>query len=256
MKQISLTILACASFVLSSVAATNYADAVVSYDPGVDFAVGFTYSNTVLGEPSRVAPFGEAIDPFNPPYGTNQILSVGAGGSVTIKFARRIYHAPRKPFGLDFIIFGNCGFIVTNEFDLETFSYIGTPATDGSMFAHNTGITRVSVSRDGKKFFTLEPESAPVVDALFPTDSVGNFDLPVNPTLTLEDFAGATLADMRALYDGSAGGAGFNFRDARNENGRRVRLPWIRYVRVEVIEGKAEIDAFSAVARHWPRRAK
>lgn len=256
MKKISLLLLACSSFVLNTVAATNYAESVVSYNPGTGFAANFTNADSVLGEPSRVAPFGEAIDPFNPPYGTNQIASLGAGGSITVKFRKPIFDVPRKAFGSDFIIFGNSGFIVTNEFDLETFTYIGTPATDGSLFAHNTGTSRVSVSMNGRKFYALDPESALAVDTLFPTDSNGRFDLPVDPTLTQEDFAGATLEEIRALYNGSAGGAAFNIRTARDERGHRVHLPWVRYVRVEVIEGKAEIDAFSAVARHWPRRDK
>jgi hypothetical protein len=255
MKKISLLLLACSSIVLNTVAAENFAASVISYNPGEGFAAAFTNADTALGEPSRIAPFGEAIDPFNPPYGTNQIVSIGAGGSITVKFDKAILDIPGKPFGLDFIIFGNSGFIVTNEFDLETFSYIGTPATDGSMFAQNIGVTRVSVSKDGRNFFTLDPEATPVVDVLFPTDSSGRFDLPVDPALAQEDFAGATLEGIRELYQGSAGGAGFNIRDARNEKGRRVHLGWIRYVRVEVLDGKAEIDAFSAVARRWPRHA-
>ena len=178
---------------------------------------------------------------------------MGAGGSITIKFHKPVFNVPHKPYGLDFILFGNAGFIVTNEFSLETFTYIGTPATDGSLFANNTGVTRVSVSANGRKFYALDPDSTPVVDTLFPNDSNGRFDLPVDPTLTQQDFAGATLENIRALYNGSAGGAGFNIRNARTERGHRVHLPWIRYVRVEVIEGKAEIDAFSAVARRWPR---
>ena len=254
MKKLSLVLLACSSIVLNTVAATNYAVSVISYNPGAGFAANFTNANSVLGEPSRVAPFGEAIDPFDPPYGTNQIASIGAGGSITIKFHKPIFDVPHKPFGLDFIIFGNAGFIVTNEFDLNTFTYIGTPATDSSLFAQNTGVTRVSVSANGRKFYALDPEPTPLLDALFPPDSEGRFDIPVDPSLTQEDFAGATLEDIRTLYKGSAGGTGFNIRHAQTEHGRRVRLPWVRYVRVEVIEGKAEIDAFSAVARRAPRR--
>lgn len=255
MKQLGILLLASASLAASSFAATNYAAHVVSYNPGEGFAANFTNASAALGEPSRVAPFGEAIDPFNPPYGTSQIVSIGAGGSITIKFDKPIFDLPHKPFGLDFIIFGNSGFIVTNDFD-ENFNYIGTPATDGSMFAQNPGVSRVSVSSDGKKFFTLDAETSPTVDTLFPTDSSGRFDLPVDPSIAQEDFAGATLDDMRSLYNGSAGGAAFNIRSARDARGRRVHLPWIRYVRVEVIEGKAEIDAFAAVARRWPRKDK
>jgi hypothetical protein len=71
----------------------------------------------------------------------------------------------------------------------------------------------------------------------------------VNPALRADDFAGGTAEDIRALYEGSGGGAGYKIGWARTLNGRLFRLPFIRYVRIEVLSGKAEIDGFSAVAR-------
>ncbi len=226
-------------------AAQNFASRVVGYHPGTDHAGGFTNARAALGRPSRSNPFGEAVDPFNPPYGTNQIVSIGAGGSLTVKFNDSISNKKRNPFGCDFIIFGNSGFIITNEFDLATFNWVGTPGTDGSLFAHNTGETRVSVSRDGHRFYELA--NAPLVDTLFPTDAAGNPRVPVNPALTAADFAGQTLDGIRALYGRSAGGTGFDISSARDGKGRRIHLSSINYVRVEVISGKAEIDAFSDV---------
>ena len=248
MKKISLVLLALAGFVFHSNAATNFAARVVSYDPGVNFAPAYTNTDAVLGEPSRVNPYTEAVDPFNPPYGINQILSIGEGGSLVVEMDRPIFNTPRKSFGLDFIIFGNSGFIITNEFDLSTFNWIGEPATDGAMFGANEGTTLVSVSADGVHFVPLSSPLAPTVDTLFPTDAAGSFDVPVNPELTAADFAGATLAGMRALYAGSAGGAGFNIGWAQWHE-RGVHLPFVRYIRIEVISGKAEIDGISAVAR-------
>ncbi len=232
--------------------ADEFAHAVVAYHPGSNYAVNFTNPNAVVGRPSRVNPFGEATDPFNPPYGTNQIVSLGEGGSLTVRFHRPILNHPRNIFGLDFIIFGNSGFIVTNDFDPDTFEYIGTPATDGSLFAHNTGGTRVSVSMDGRRFFTLLPDRAPTVDVLFPTEATGDVSRPVDPTLSQEDFAGLTHAQIRALYHGSAGGAAYDISWARDSRGRRVFLPFVRFVRVDVVSGKSEIDAFSTVdLQHW-----
>ncbi len=249
MKKISLLVLACAGLVIHTNAATNFATHVIRYHPGANFAPGYTNIGAVLGEPSRVNPFGDTIDPFDPPYSTGQVISIGEGGALVVKFARPIFNAPRKPFGLDFIIFGNSGFVITNDFDPMTFDWIGTPATDGSLFANNSGLTRVSVSRDGFHYFLLDTNQASVVDGFFPTDSSGDIGVPVNPALTATNFAGATLDDIRALYAGSGGGTGYNMGWARNRRGRRVHLPHIRYVRVEVLSGKAEIDAFSAVSR-------
>ena len=235
---------ACALFANTTLAQNNAAR-VVSYNPGVEYSAGFTNTSAVLGDISRVNPFSDAVEPFNPPYGTAQILSIGEGGSVTIQFAEPVGNHSRNPFGVDFMIFGNSGFIITNDFDPNTFDWIGVPATDGSMFGANPGTTRVLVSRDGSRFYELA--GAPTVDVLFPTDGAGDATTPVNPTLTAADFAGATVADIRAVYDGSAGGAGYDISSARDAFGRRVRLSFIRYVRVEVITGKAEIDAFSGV---------
>jgi len=250
MKKISLVLLAFANFIINSNAATNYAARVISYNPGAGFAAGFTNTESVLGEPSRINDFEDLTEPFNPPYGKSQILSVGEGGSVVIKFGKPIFNAPNRPFGLDFIIYGNTGFIVTNDFDPETFQWIGTPATDGSTFGHNTGATRVSVSADGRTFFVLDTNHAPVADGLFPTDGSGQFGVPVDPALTAGDFGGATAAGIRALYAGSGGGTGYNIGWARTNRGRPPHLPFIRFVRVEVLSGKVEIDAFAAVVRN------
>jgi len=253
MKKISIVLLACASFVIHSYAADNFVARVVSYNPGAGIDTRFTNTSAVLGEPSRVNPYTEAVDPFNPPYGTGQVLSIGEGGSLVVKMDKPIVKGPRKPFGLDFIIFGNAGFIITNEFDLNTYNWIGEPATDGSMFGVNEGATLVSVSADGVVFVPLSNPRTPTVDTLFPTDSAGDFDLPVNPELTAADFAGATLAGMRELYAGSGGGAGFDL-DRAQWRGEWVRVPVVRYIRIDVLAGKAEIDAISAVAPLAPKQ--
>ena len=244
----SVLVLAAAGFVFNSYA-TPFADSVVSYDPGAGYALRFTHADAVLGEPSRVNPFTDFVDPFNPPYGTNQIVSVGAGGSLVVRFRQPILNHPNNQFGLDFIVFGNTGFIITNEFDLMAHSWIGIPATDGSLFAQNMGSTLVSVSRDGVHFYVLDPLLAPVVDSLFPTDGAGNFQIPLDPTVTQEDFSGRTLDEIRALYNGSGGGTAFDISWARDSFGNPVFLPEINFVRVEVLSGKSEIDGFAAVER-------
>jgi hypothetical protein len=230
--------------------AQNFANTVVDYAPGTGYAVRYTNLGAVLGEPSRVNPFEDPTEPFNPPYGTNQILSLGEGGFVTVEFHTPILNHPRNIFGLDFTIFGNSGFIITNTFDLATFELVGEPATDGSLFGQNTGSTRVSVSRDGESFYELDPSRAPTVDFLFPTDGIGDFGRPVDPILTQSDFAGLALQQIRSLYNGSGGGAAYDISWARDAQGHPVFLPMIRFVRVEVVSGKSEIDGFAAVERH------
>ena len=249
MKTVSIWLLTLAGILVSFTLRAQYASAIISYEPGIGFSPGFTNRAAALGEPSRSTPgdFGGPVDPFDPPYLAGQLVSMGAGGSLTVKFSRPVLNHPQNRFGIDFIIFGNAGFYITNSFDPTTFDWIGTLATDGTLFGNNSGTSRVSVSPDGINFFQLDPSRAPGIDGLLPTDGSGDFHTPADPALSQNDFAGLTLEEIRALYYGSAGGAGYDISWARDSNGNKMRLPQINYVRVEVLSGKAEVDGFAAV---------
>ncbi|HTG43225.1 MAG TPA: PEP-CTERM sorting domain-containing protein [Verrucomicrobiae bacterium] len=242
MPKSCLVSLAIASACVSNVFA-NFADTVVNYATGTGFSAGYIDPNSALGEPSRVTagPFGGPVDPFSPPYLAEQLVSLGAGGSLTLGFSAPILNSPAHPFALDFIIFGSSGFIITNG------DFSGGGVTDGSLFAANTGSTKVSVSADGLNYFELTPSLAPVVDSYFPTDGSGNFSLPVNPALNRGSFADKDLAAIRELYSGSAGGTGFDISWARDSSGQPADLASVRYVRIDVLSGTAEIDGVSAV---------
>lgn len=226
----------------------QFADSVVSYVSGTGFQPGYTTAASALGEPSRVTPgtFGGPVDPFNSPYLSSQLVSLGVGGSLTVQFNSPILNNLANPFGLDFNIFGNSGFVVTNAMD-ENWNYLGTPRTDGSLYGADATSTRVSVSADGVNFFTLNPTLAPIVDGLFPTDGAGDFGLPVNPALNAGSFAGQDLTGIRSLYHGSGGGRGFDIGWAQDNLGNGVSLASISFVRVDVLGGKAEIDGFAVV---------
>ena len=249
MLKVRLSVLALAGLLVSFTAHGQYAAAVVSYVPGTGFSRGFTNAASAMGEPSRVTPgtFGGPVDPFDPAYLPSQLVSIGAGGSLAVKFSRPVLDHPNNRFGIDFIIFGNSGFIITNAFDPMTFDWIGPPATDGALLGNNPGVSRVSLSRDGVTFYELNPTLAPTVDDLLPTDGSGDFHTPADPSLTQTDFAGLTLEGIRALYYSSAGGAGYDIAWALDAEGNPVRLEEVSYVRVEVLSGKAEVDGFAAV---------
>src|SRR5260221_93203 len=233
MLKVPFVALATAAVVTTSIThAAGFADAVVAYNPGIGFAIGFTNASSALGDPTSTA------NPFSPPYRTNQIVSLGAGGSVTLHVDGPIVHSPASPYGIDFQIFGNSFFVVTNG------NYSGGGITDGSVYG-NGASTRVEVSADGVAWFTLNPSRAPTVGGLFPTDGAGDSQVPVNPALTNADFAGLGLAGIRSLYAGSAGGAGFNLAWAQDTNSNYVNLPIVRFVRVSVLSGKAQVDAVS-----------
>ena len=245
-KSIRSSLAIASIFTVTSIHAAEYADSVVAYTAGAltGSAASFTNTSAALGEPSRVTPgqFGGPVDPFNSPYLASQLLSVGTGGSLTVRFNSPIQNDPSHRFGLDFMIFGNAGFVITNG------DFSGGGITDGSLFGNNAGATRVSVSADGQNYFTLNPALAPVVDAMFPTDGNGDFSQPVDPHLRATDFSGKDLAGLRALYAGSGGGTGFDLAWAQDGNGQPVTLANINFVRVDVLNGKSEIDGFATVA--------
>jgi hypothetical protein len=258
MSKVQALLLALAGLFVSFRSQAQFADQVISYDPGYGYTVGYTNLDVVLGEPSRITPgtFGGPVDPFNPAYLRSQLVSIGANGSLILKFDKPILDHPRNRFGIDFIIYGNAGFIITNAFDPDTFNWIGIPATGGSLFGNNSGGSRVSVSRDGITFYELNPERAPALDGLLPTDGLGDFHTPADPTLTSTDFAGLTVEGIRALYYTSAGGAGYDLSWALDAEGRAVSLHAIHYVRLDVIQGKIEVDGAAAVfvpgLTRWP----
>lgn len=220
----------------------QYASAVVSYSAGSGAAPGFDQPTAALGEPSRftVHEFGGPVDPFSPPFLSAQIVSIGAGGSLTLELAAPVRNDPSHPFGMDFVVYGNAGFI---------FSDFEAGKTDGTLFgASASGSTRISVSANNVEFFSLDPALAPVADSYFPTDGQGVFGLPVNPALaSASAFNGGTLSEIRAAYAGSAGGTGFDLAWARDGGGSPAGLDEIRYVRIEVLSGKAEIDGVAMV---------
>ena len=123
--------------------------------------------------------------------------------------------------------------------------------TDGSggVFSDYFGarpVSVVSVSYDNVTFYDLLAPAHVEVDRLFPSDSAGEFGVPVDPSLTQADFASQSLAGIRSLYSGSAGGTGFDLAWAVDGAMNPVALDKIQYVKISVLSGKAEVDAVAS----------
>ena len=145
MKKLPLMLALASLFVPQFVVRAQFANAVISYDHGTGFAANFTNANAALGAPAS----GSGVTPYAPPFSTSQIVSVGAGGSLTLQLSAPIVNNPANPFGVDLLIFGNSFFVVTN----------GTGAsarTSGAIFTSSVS-TRVEVSDDALTWFTLDP---------------------------------------------------------------------------------------------------
>lgn len=234
-------LVAACAFAIAPGVLGQYAGSVISYNAGTGAAAGFDQPNSALGEPSRFTnhQFGGPVDPFNPPFLAEQLVSIGAGGSLTLQMSAPIRNDAANAFGLDFIVYGNAGFV---------FSDFAAGKTDGTLFGADATSTRISVSVDNVTYFTLDTSLAPVFDSYFPTDGQGTFGLPVDPALAnAAAFNGDTLTEIRAKYAGSAGGTAFDLAWARDGSGNAIALGSVNYVRLEVLAGKAEIDGLAAV---------
>jgi hypothetical protein len=235
MKQNTLALALAGLFLVPSTTLGQFAGSVIAYDHGTGFAANFTNANAALGAPASAG----SVTPYAPPFSTSQLVSIGAGGSLTLQFGTPIANDPTHPYGMDFLIFGNSFFVTTNG--------SGSSAkTSGAIFTSSVS-TRVEVSADATTWFTLDPSLAPTVGTLFPTDGPGNPLMPVNPALTGSDFAGSNLSGIRSLYSGSAGGGGFDLGWARDGDGKAVTIESVSYVRIDVLNGRTQIDAVSVV---------
>ena len=244
-----------------------------------------------LGAPARTVPgWGDipptTVNPASPAWGPGRLVTlesatdaVGARGSITVEFDHDVVDDPRNPFGLDFIVFGNAMHTIGGN---AYFDGVSDPAT--VVFASDAVVAErglVEVSADGKEWFAFA--DGPYADDFAPTMGFrydpGNPDRslfgdsaytnewwgaptdatrPVDPAVAAADFKGRTLADYARLYDGSAGGTGFDisaFDLPRDALGRK----FVRFVRITTIDpddGTTEVDAVADVApapsfRNW-----
>lgn len=236
----TISVLATMSIAAAASAADPFADQVVSYTPGTNAAPGFLDPATSLGSPERVtgelAGFPGNVTPFNSPFGTDELVSIGQGGSLTVAFDEPIVDRASNEFGVDLIIFGN-GFFIFDQGGV------------GGLF--DEGPFSVSVSADGINFFEVGTDFS---DGFFPTlgfqDSVDpfgadgsvptDFTKPVDPSLTVNDFTGLDVAGISALYNGSGGGIPIDISG--------TGLTEASFVRIDVTADiSPEIDAFAAV---------
>jgi hypothetical protein len=230
--------------------ADNFASQVISYNQGSNPVPGFTNSGAAAGEPSRMtgaAPFDGAVTPFNPPYLTTQIVSIGVGGSLVVKFDQPITNDPLHQYGFDLLVFGNTGY---TDIDWPN------GHANGSLLGAGHG--RIEVSPDGSIW---QPISGVEADSRFPTLGFSDLTDPYSPTagLVLSDFtrpvnpafdaSGLTFAQIADAYAGSGGGTGVDIAGSG--------FPSISYIRITnpVGPGAVEIDAFSRVSVPTPGAA-
>ncbi len=226
-----------------------YADIVVAYDPGTGAAAGYIDPLSALGSPERMT--GEGVFPgvvsvFNSPWLTTEIVSIGAGGSLTLQFNTPISNDPLNPYGIDLIIFSNSFF--TDDFFPA--GQCGAPC----LVSEEGGI--IEVSPDGINWATATGVFA---DGLYPTQGytdatpyqgtpgavLTNFTRPIDPRLTAADFDGIDHTGILDLYYGSGGGVGVDI--------GALGLSAISFVRISNPVGAMNTPEIDAVADVAPR---
>lgn len=224
---------------LSTTASADiFATSVLSYDAGSNAVAGYTNANTALGSAERFTGegiFPGGVTPFNPAWTSDELVSVGSGGHLTLGFDATITNSASNAFGIDFIVFSNAGFLDTSWSDAD-------PNNDGSgvvgpnpfIFGAG-GAATIQVSQNGTDWHTA---SITTLD-LFPTLGYAdftettpgapglvesNFAQAMDPTLALSDFANLTFAEIVALYNGSGGGIGIDIASTGLESASYVRF--------------------------------
>ena len=244
----SLT-LGLASFAQTAIAADPWADQMVNYSQGgpvgSDWVTTepFTNPQTALGQPTRFAgtheTFGTATTPFSSAYRFYELVSIGAGGSLTLQFNEPVVDHPLNPFGIDLLIFGNSFYSID----------FGAGTATGPIDA-NIGV--IEVSANGVDYVPVTGGADgkfPTVGYLDTTDPfaatagsvLSDFTKPVNPA-ALTNVVGMNTAQIIAAYDGSGGGSGIDLAGSG--------LSSVSFVRISNPAGSLrtiEIDALADV---------
>lgn len=258
--------------------ANDFAWEVVSYveGTGVEYDVisfePYNQAETALGRPT-VETTGDmdigpnvpmAVVPVYPAWRSFEVVTVGGGGELVLRFNHRVGDDENNPYGVDFIMFGNTRWRIASGGSWGPGSDPET-VTVGTVFYKERGI--VSVSQDGASWYTFA--GGPYADDFAATAGYRWNDVndewgqeldptrPVDPNLTTSDFDGNSVAEIIEIYDGSAGGAGFDIKglDANDYAALAVDVNtgerWIQYVRIEedpCSPGTPEVDAVSDVS--------
>lgn len=242
------------AFLSTSAHADIFATSVLSYDAGSNAVAGYNDPMTALGSAERFTGegvFPGGVTPFNPAFGTDELVSVGSGGHLSLGFNTTITNNAAHAYGIDLIVFSNSGFLDTSWSDAD-------PNNDGSGVVGSNpfvfgagGEATIQVSQNGTDWFTASITTLDLFPTLgysdYTTTTPGelgmvesDFTRALNPATTLADLANLSFAELVAFYDGSGGGIGIDIASSG--------LDSASYVRFLNNSGEAfEIDAVAVV---------
>jgi hypothetical protein len=264
-----------------------FAAEVVAHSADLDASGLYNDPNAVLGKPTTLfydpwmtPPRNERVKLVEGAYNVSPqseklLTTIDDGSFLVVKFDHPVEDDPNNPFGLDFLIFGNQTYQgvgnVNDSTDMNTYMLAGLSggADRNNKVSVSCGYQelagQVENDPDTWRWFTYDSGSC-ADDTAFPTqayqwdataaawtDTEMDWTKPVDPQWA-DDLlnGGISAAAAIALYDGSAGGTGFDiggFDLPTNAAGNK----WIQYIRVEddVVGDYSdgpEIDGFADVA--------
>jgi hypothetical protein len=219
-------------------AASPFATSVLSYDAGTNPVAGYMDANTALGSAERFTGegiFPSGVTPFNPAWGTDELVSIGSGGHLSLGFDTTITNNASHAFGVDLIIFTNSGFSDTTWTDANP-NNDGTGFTGPNPFIFGSGgAATVQVSDDGINWITATTTTLDLFPTLGYNDFMeatptapgtieSDFTQALDPTLTAADFANMSYTELRDFYNGSGGGVGIDITSTGLASARFVRF--------------------------------
>ena len=241
--RVAIAIFVALGLIALPTSASDFANNVLSYVAGSNPANGFTNPLVALGPPERFTGEGiapGAVTPFHPCFGTNEIVSIGAGGQLTLSFDPPLRDQANNPFGIDFIVFGNSFFTDAAYPN----GVVGALAADGGTIQVSAdGITWISIPNvfaDGlcPTMGWVDGGAYAATNGVIATDP----NTPVDPTWTAASLSGKTYDELVGIYDGSAGGAGVDLASVGLTQAIAVRI-----IVPTGIHPNVEIDAVARV---------
>jgi len=249
--------------------ASDFASKIISYR-GPFGSRPYDDPNSVLGKPTtfikqsatKVFACSLVYPAWNTaPDGGKLIVTLNIGAEIIPGFDHKVADDPGNPFGIDFIVFSNSGFVSTGWVEPNTNMdkfFLENPT---SVFSEPV---TVSVAQDPNgPWYTFT--NGPFADGIFPTNAFvwdsnrgdwgeeSNWLKPVDPNLRVSNFNGLSAADAIKLYDGSAGGTGFDLKWLDPNDYQALAIDpdtgqrWIKYIKVTSDE-LGEVDGFADVA--------
>jgi hypothetical protein len=291
--QLILAVLCCNAVVGAAYQfdANDFAVQVIDYNQGnipaedVDCIDGTPFTNpaNALGRPtidttgdgksilvSQITPVVGIYAPFR----SFELVTIGCGGRLILKFNHPVADDRNNPYGIDFIIFGNAqqsaGDYWRNgdpaQFYIQLSSVIQDPAL---VLVSQTGDVNDPNQwypfTNGPFADTWAPTFGRIYDPCNPDTSIGSWNHwwaePTNPTVPLDPnlgpnyFRNNTVAFMSTAYGQSAGGTGFDLEWLDPDDYQSLGTDpcsgekWIQYVWIQGGEYYSpEVDSVSDVA--------